>query len=169
MTPPLDTTLCPIDRSAELIGDRCAILVLRELALCPARFGELQAQTGVNAQLLSDRLKRLQTGGLIDRRADTHHRSGSYGLTPKGAAFIPVLLALRAWGEAWVKDPSEGLAVETRHTDCGGEVDLEGRCGRCQADVDWRARTSLPTAAYAQERAARATLPAGRPRPTPTR
>lgn len=84
---------CLAAHALDLIGDRWALLVLRELMLGPRRFGALRAGLpGISANVLTQRLAGLEAAGLL-RRED-----GAYGLTAAGAATWPVIRALCQWG-----------------------------------------------------------------------
>lgn len=128
----MSDTLCPVARSVPEIGDRWTLLILRELTLRTTRFDDLQRLSGATAQLLTARLKQLQTDGIVDRRAYSERpRRFAYVLTEKGRDFLPVLLALRAWGETWCKDADEPVAIHLSHTECGAELALDGTCPAC--------------------------------------
>src|SRR6202012_2128271 len=102
-----DDTLCPIAHSTGLVGDRWSILIVRELLLGQTRFQDLQAQTGATSQMLAARLKRLEADGLVSRQAYSQRPPRyEYRLTPKGVQLMPVILALRTWGERWCKPDS---------------------------------------------------------------
>jgi len=58
----LSNTFCPLGRSAELLGDRAVLLILRELFFGRRRFETIVATTGLGPQLVSARLKRLRFG-----------------------------------------------------------------------------------------------------------
>jgi DNA-binding HxlR family transcriptional regulator len=146
-------TLCPISRSTLMVGDRWTILLVRELSFGNVRFDQLLAQTGATPQMLVSRLKRLEADGLITRKAYQERPVRyEYRLAPKGRAFVPVLLALRTWGEQWCKAPGEPLAVLTFHKGCGGEVGLDGVCAACGRLVANTELLAAPTPEYAEER-----------------
>lgn len=152
-----DATLCPIARSTGLVGDRWSMMIVRELFMGVNRFQDLQVQTGATGQLLAARLKRLESHGLVERRAySTRPLRHEYLLTPKGRDLMPVILALRAFGETWCKSPDEGLAVQMLHRACGSELDLHGTCPTCERVVAWPEMMARPTSAYIAERMARA-------------
>ena len=91
---------CSIAGALDLIGERWTILLLRELTTGPKRFKDvLENLPGVGTNLLSNRLKRLQADGLVERR-QLPPPAGSmvYALTEAGLALEPVLLALVHWG-----------------------------------------------------------------------
>lgn len=93
---------CSIAGAMEAIGDRWAILVLRDLMLGVSRYDELRASTGIPTTTLSDRLKRLEAAGIVARRAyqDRPPRF-EYRLTEKGRDLWKVTTALREWGDRW--------------------------------------------------------------------
>lgn len=153
-----DDTLCPIAHSTGLVGDRWSILIVRELLMGQTRFQDLQAQTGATGQMLAARLKRLEADGVVERRAYTQRPlRHEYRLTAKGFHLMPVILALRTWGETWCKPAGEELAVRMFHRACGSELELGGRCPACDHLVAWTDMQAQPTAAYRAERAHRAT------------
>ena len=92
---------CPVARSLEVIGERWAILILRDLLLKgPRRFQDFQESlSAVAPNTLSARLKDLEAAGMIERRLYSEHPPRlEYHLTEKGRSFGPVLKALRDWG-----------------------------------------------------------------------
>ncbi|MGJ6124885.1 helix-turn-helix domain-containing protein [Mycolicibacterium sp. Y3] len=146
-------TLCPVARSVPEIGDRWTLLILRELTLGTTRFDDLQRLSGATAQLLTARLKQLQTDGIVDRHAYSERpRRYDYRLTEKGRDFLPVMLALRAWGETWCKDADEPVAIHLRHTECGTELALDGTCPACARIVPAPQTTSELDPQFAAER-----------------
>lgn len=129
---PAPDTLCPVARSMPVVGDRWTLLIIRELTLGTTRFDDLQRLSGATAQLLTARLKRLHDDGIVERRPiGSSGRRWDYVLTEKGRDFLPVLLALRAWGETWCKESGEPVAIHTRHRVCGNELELDGSCPVC--------------------------------------
>jgi DNA-binding HxlR family transcriptional regulator len=125
-------TLCPVGRSAAVIGDRWSVLVLRELFSDSHRFEEIQAQTGATPQMVAARLKALEADGIIERRIyNERPLRHDYHLTEKGEALFPVFLALRAWGETWLKSPKDGWTVNWIHRTCGKPAGLGTICESC--------------------------------------
>jgi DNA-binding HxlR family transcriptional regulator len=94
---------CPVSRGAHLIGDRWAILIVRELMFGPLRFNEFdRGLPGISRSVLSQRLRRLAADGIIAKAAD-----GRYELTEVGRALKPVLRELGEWVAAWLlEDPA---------------------------------------------------------------
>lgn len=152
-----DDTLCPITHSTGLVGDRWSILIVRELLLGQTRFQDLQAQTGATGQMLVARLKRLEADGLVVRHAYSQRPlRHEYRLTPKGVHLMPVILALRTWGEQWCKPPGQAPAVRMFHQSCGTELALDGLCPACGHLVPWTDMRGQPSEAWMRERQARA-------------
>lgn len=86
----------------ELVGDRWALLALRELGLGVTRFNDIQDQTGAPRASLTARLRDLEAAGLVERRRYSERPPrDEYLLTEAGRALGPVIGALREWGERY--------------------------------------------------------------------
>ena len=93
---------CPLPSAVEVIGEKWAFLILRGALNGLKHFEEFQAGLGIARNILSDRLSKLVAGGILERSPDPHDgRRVIYALTPKGEDLLPVVLALRQWGEKW--------------------------------------------------------------------
>src|SRR5436305_7337470 len=93
---------CPLPAAVELIGEKWAFLILRGALNGLKHFEEFQAGLGIARNILSDRLSKMVAGGLLERRSDPQDgRRVIYSLTAKGEGLLPVVLALRQWGEKW--------------------------------------------------------------------
>jgi len=93
---------CPIPAAVELIGEKWAFLILRGAFNGLRHFEEFQAGLGIARNILSDRLSKMVAGGILERSADpADKRRVIYSLTAKGEGLLPVVLALRQWGEDW--------------------------------------------------------------------
>jgi DNA-binding HxlR family transcriptional regulator len=89
---------CAIARALDVVGERWALLVVRELLLTPQRFSELRhALPHVSSNLLADRLRELEHKGVIRRLAPAEGPR-VYELTEWGRKLEPILLALSDWG-----------------------------------------------------------------------
>jgi len=106
---------CGIARALDLVGDRWALLVVRELLLGPKRFSDLRAGLpGVSPDVLSQRLRELEEAGVV-RRAKLPPPAPArvYELTAPGRELEPVLLALGRWGSrAPVPEGEPDLGVD---------------------------------------------------------
>jgi DNA-binding HxlR family transcriptional regulator len=99
-----------VTRGLELVGERWALLIVRDLLVGPRRYSELAAGLPrIPSNILAARLKELQETGVI-RRAP-RSRIVIYELTPYGRELEPVVLALGAWGFKTLGDPREEQIV----------------------------------------------------------
>ncbi|GIH96720.1 winged helix-turn-helix transcriptional regulator [Planobispora siamensis] len=91
---------CGIARALDVLGQRWALLVVRELLLGPKRFRDLvRGLHGVSQNVLSQRLRELEQAGIVRHATAGPPISGPvYELTEDGAALEPVLVALGRWG-----------------------------------------------------------------------
>ncbi len=91
---------CGIGRALDVVGERWALLVVRELLLGPQRFTDLRhALPGASSNLLADRLRELHERGVIARRTLPPPAAARvYELTRWGRELEPIVLALGAWG-----------------------------------------------------------------------
>jgi DNA-binding HxlR family transcriptional regulator len=91
---------CGVARALDLVGERWALLVVRELLLGPKRFTDLRAGLPTASQnVLAQRLRDLDDTGLV-RRRKLGPPAGTwvYELTERGRGLEPVLVALATWG-----------------------------------------------------------------------
>lgn len=91
---------CPIARALDVVGERWALLVVRELLLGPQRFSDLRrALPGASTNMLADRLRELAEHGVVTRRRLPPPAAATvYELTEHGRELTPALEALGAWG-----------------------------------------------------------------------
>lgn len=92
---------CAIADALEVIGERWALLIVREQFWGNHRFSDIQRATGAPRDILTTRLRRLVDTGILERRtySETSQRAG-YHLTAKGRALAPVLMAIQEWAYA---------------------------------------------------------------------
>ena len=96
-------------RALERVGDRWALLIVRDLLVGPRRYGDLKAGLPrIPTNILSDRLRELQESGVV-RRVPTVR--GGYELTAFGCELEPIVNALERWGWSALGDPVEGEVV----------------------------------------------------------
>ena len=155
----LSDTLCPVGRSAELLGDRAVLLILRELFFGRRRFDLIAANTGLGPQLVSARLKMLVAEGIAERRAySARPVRHDYWLTDKGKALFDVLYAMRNWAERWAYVPGEtgeGRAIRYVHRTCGADVGTAKVCPGCGAELGYGDLKGEPSPALKAEQLAR--------------
>ena len=106
---------CPIPAAVELIGEKWAFLILRGALNGLRHFEEFQAGLDIARNILSDRLGRMVAGGILSRAPDpSDRRKVIYSLTEKGEGLLPVVLALRQWGEKWGHGRAEIVLADRR-------------------------------------------------------
>jgi DNA-binding HxlR family transcriptional regulator len=118
------TDNCQVARALAVFGDRSSLVVIREVFNGVRRFDDMQRHSGVNRQVLSNRLAHLVDEGILRKvpyQPEGHRVRHEYRVTQKGLDLYPVLTALAEWGAKYVADP-EGPAVEMAHRDCGAPV-----------------------------------------------
>ncbi|MBI2767696.1 MAG: helix-turn-helix transcriptional regulator [Chloroflexi bacterium] len=102
---------CPVARTLDVVGDRWTILILRDLSWGRRRYSALlESLKGISTNLLADRLKKLEEADMIVAvQYSAHPPRSEYKLTAKGKAFVPILAAIRDYGEEW--EPRADLAA----------------------------------------------------------
>jgi DNA-binding HxlR family transcriptional regulator len=91
---------CPVACSLDVIGDRWTLLVIRDLFAGKHRYGEfLSSPEGIPTNILAERLKRLESAGLVASVPYSEHPPRfEYQLTERGRELRHVLDALATWG-----------------------------------------------------------------------
>lgn len=96
---------CGVTTAVDLIGERWALLIVRDLLVGPRRFTDLrQGLPRIPTNILTARLKELQEGGVV-RRVPLHNCGLVYELTPYGRELEPIVLALGRWGFRRMGEP----------------------------------------------------------------
>jgi DNA-binding HxlR family transcriptional regulator len=113
------TRSCPVARTANIVGMPWTALILRDLVLKGVcRYQELlDSLKGIAPNTLSERLKLLESNGIVERRLyEQHPPRAEYVLTPKGRELGPIIRAMREWGEkhTGVKAPGDLRLAERR-------------------------------------------------------
>jgi DNA-binding HxlR family transcriptional regulator len=116
---------CSVAGALEAIGDRWAILVLRDLALGLSRYDDLQASLGIPTTTLANRMKHLEASGLVERvRYQERPPRDEYRLTRKGRDLWKVTTALREWGDRWDASGYGAASMELVDRATGRELRL---------------------------------------------
>lgn len=90
---------CPVAMAAEILCTRWTIVLLRELVAGSTRFNDLRRGVPrMSPALLSQRLKDLETAGIVEREAN-----GDYALTKAGRELEPIVEAFGIWGQRWIE------------------------------------------------------------------
>ena len=95
---------CPVAKTAELIGEKWTLLILRELLLGTTRFNDFQrAMSRMSPTLLTKRLRQLEDGGIIIRKKLSSQKGYEYRLTAAGKELSPLIEVLAVWGMRWTR------------------------------------------------------------------
>src|SRR5215211_5082018 len=107
---------CTVARALDAVGERWALLVVRELLLGPRRYTDLlEGLPGIGTNVLAARLRELEAAGIAERKHLPPPTPVTvYELTDRGRALRPVLDELARWGLADLDVPHGDEAVESR-------------------------------------------------------
>jgi len=99
---------CPLAISAEILCNRWTMLVVRELLEGSTGFNEIRrGVTLMSRTMLSNRLKELESAGLLIRATRSSGKSSNYRLTASGEALGPIVFGIAEWGQRWIEvEPS---------------------------------------------------------------
>jgi DNA-binding HxlR family transcriptional regulator len=123
---------CSVAAALSLVGEKWALLAIREISFGNRRFDQIARNTGAPRDRLAARLRALEAGGVIERRPYSDHPPRyEYSLTKSGSELRPVLLALRAWGDKW----AVAAPPSTFTHSCGHDLDPVMTCRHCGEEV----------------------------------
>jgi len=99
---------CPSARALDVIGDWWSLLIVREAFDGVTRFSAFQKNLGIARNILAERLRKLTGEGILESVPDPNGGAHQeYVLTAKGRDLLPVVVALRQWGEKHLFAPEE--------------------------------------------------------------
>lgn len=98
---------CGLANALDLVGERWALLILRDLLVAPRRFTDLHTSlSGIPSNVLATRLRQMEEHGLAERFLPPGSRTAAYRATARAAALEPAILSLATWGAVGL-DPAE--------------------------------------------------------------
>ena len=142
---------CPIPAAVELIGEKWAFLILRGAFNGLHHFEEFQAGLGIARNILSDRLAKMVAGGILERSPDPEDRRRViYSLTAKGEGLLPVVLAMRQWGEEWGYGKMDIVLADRRDSKPVKKISVQAHDGRELSlhDLTWIDRDGEPVVSF---------------------
>jgi DNA-binding HxlR family transcriptional regulator len=106
---------CGVARALDLVGERWALLVVRELTLGGKRFTDLRdGLPGIGTNVLATRLRQLEADGIVEKlRLAPPAATTVYVLTDYGRRLVPALQALGRWGAESMGEPEPDQALRT--------------------------------------------------------
>ncbi len=125
---PVGVRRCPAASSLEILGERWSLLAIREMGYGVHRFSQIAGFTGASRDILADRLRTLESAGVVEKRQYSEHPPRfEYHLTQAGREVFPVIMSLLQWGEKWT---TTDAAPTFRH-DCGHTLEFDQVCRGC--------------------------------------
>jgi DNA-binding HxlR family transcriptional regulator len=127
---------CGLARALDVVGDRWNLLIVRQLLMAPARFRELlDGLPGVATNLLAERLRDLETAGVIERRLAEEGNAIVYALTPWGAELREPIESLIRWSAPLMMRGPGGDALQPRWLALALPALLRGRTAKRPAEL----------------------------------
>ncbi|MBK5264789.1 MAG: helix-turn-helix transcriptional regulator [Alphaproteobacteria bacterium] len=136
---------CSLPSALEAMGERWSFLILRAALNGVRHFEDFQSGLGIARNILASRLSLLVEKGILDRhQMEDDRRKVEYRLTQKGLELLPVMLALRQWGERWGAGvPSTPILADRRDRQAIAKIGIFSHDGRrleledlCWIDAD---------------------------------
>ncbi|MFF2083850.1 winged helix-turn-helix transcriptional regulator [Nocardia sp. NPDC058176] len=123
---------CPVARTVDLVGERWALLIVRDAMDGATAFTDFQQRLGIARNILTDRLRRLVEHGILTTTTPPGGKRHVYELTESGRDLFTTIVALRQWGERHAFEAGEAhsalvdedgrVVAEMRPRDRDGEV-----------------------------------------------
>jgi DNA-binding HxlR family transcriptional regulator len=136
---------CSIARTLDIVGEKWALLAVREVFLGNRRFDEMVHRTGAPRDTLAARLRTLVGAGILERRRYNEHPARfEYHLTDAGRDLYPVIVTLMRWGDQYLAGEAGPPLLLQHH--CGHQLTAEVICQSCGEPLRARDTTPLPAA-----------------------
>ena len=133
--------VCSVARTLEIVGEKWALLAVREVFLGNRRFDEMVRRIGAPRDTLVSRLRALTGAGILERRQYSEHPARyEYRLTEAGLDLYPVILPLLRWGDKHLAG-NDGPPMVLEHR-CGHRLVAKVVCEACGEPAE--ARTARP-------------------------
>jgi DNA-binding HxlR family transcriptional regulator len=125
---------CSIARTLDLVGEKWALLAVREVFLGDRRFDEIVRRTGAPRDTMAARLRSLVSAGIMERRQYSEHPARfEYFLTEAGRDLYPVIMTLMRWGDQYLAG-QDGPPLVLEHN-CGHTLTAQLTCEACGGPV----------------------------------
>ncbi|GAB3432877.1 winged helix-turn-helix transcriptional regulator [Flindersiella endophytica] len=138
---------CGLARALDVMGGRWSLLIVRELLVGPARYGELLAGLpGIATNLLAERLRELEEAGVIQRQLDADSNGVAYALTPWGRELRGTIDSLVNWSTPlMVSGPRDDDSFRTHWLAVALESLMRGKRAKTPATVGLEVDDTLVT------------------------
>ncbi len=135
---------CSVARTLDIVGEKWALLAVREIFLGNRKFDEMVRHTGAPRDTLAARLRTLVGAGILERRQYCEHPARfEYRLTDAGRDLYPVIVTLMRWGDQYLAG-DDGPPLVLRHR-CGNQLAAQVVCQACGEPL--KARDTRPVTA----------------------
>jgi DNA-binding HxlR family transcriptional regulator len=136
---------CSVARTLDIVGEKWALLAVREVFLGNRRFDEMVKRTGAPRDTLAARLRTLVGAGVLERRQYSEHPARfEYHLTSAGRDLYPVIVTLMRWGDRYLAGDDGPPLVLEHH--CGHRLVATVVCEACGEPLKARDTAPLPAA-----------------------
>ena len=149
---------CPLAKGLDLVGERWTLVIVQELFRSPdMRYSDLERRLpGIGTSLLAQRLRKLETAGIVERRAGGVGEPVVYALTESGRGLGPALEAFRRWGVEHLVSGVEGQpAYDVSFVEGIGTLPAE--------EYEWRVDDRVTTFAFRKGELSQRPGPSKRP------
>lgn len=125
---------CDIAQTLNIIGDKWSLLILHRIFIGYETYKDIQDKLeGIPTNLLSERLKTMESDGLLERNLyQDHPPRYKYTLTEKGMDLVHVFNSLMIWGQKHLNT----CYKQVSHKGCNGNIEHKYYCSICGKDVD---------------------------------
>ena len=135
---------CSIARALDIVGEKWALLAVREVFLGNRKFDEMVRRTGAPRDTMAARLRTLVAAGVLERRQYSEHPARfGYHLTSAGRDLYPVITTLMRWGDKYLAGDDGPPLVLEHH--CGHRAVPTVVCEACGEPLRARDTTPLTT------------------------
>jgi DNA-binding HxlR family transcriptional regulator len=139
---------CSVARTLDIVGEKWALLAVREVFLGNRTFDEIARRTGAPRDTLAARLRTLVGAGILERRQYCEHPARfEYHLTAAGRDLYPVIVTLMRWGDRYLAGDDGPPLVLQHH--CGHQVQAQLVCQACGEPLEARDTRPLASGAAA--------------------
>ena len=144
-THPAQPRACSIARTLDIVGEKWALLAVREVFLGNRTFDEMARRTGAPRDTLAARLRTLTGAGILERWQYCEHPARfEYHLTGAGRDLYPIIVTLMRWGDEHLAG-DDGPPLVLRHS-CGHQMVAQVVCEACGEPLEARDTTPVATA-----------------------
>ncbi len=93
---------CSVARALEIIGEWWTLLIILEAFFGTHRFSDFEKHLGISKNVLTERLQKLVTHGILTRQPEKGGKRQIYRLTDMGRELFPIIVTLMQWGDKWI-------------------------------------------------------------------